>query len=182
MHSGSGKDAESADERRAACRKKAERLLARRGHAASELRGKLRRKGFEAGIVDTIIEQLREAGALDDRRFAVHQAELLRDKGWGPRQIRNKLGDKGVGRDVIDETLAAVGGDEVWLRRCWERARSKFGGDPGAWPDKKMKRAFRHLRHRGFRDATIRRICFDGVVPDDVDVSDSPSTEDGRPT
>lgn len=146
-------------------RKKAAKLLARRGHAESELRRKLLQKDHPREAVETVLGELREAGTLDDLRFATHQAQLLRDKHWGPRQIRKKLSQRGVGSNDIDDALAAAGEGDTWLRGCYERARSKYGGEPGEWEDAKMKKAFRHLRHRGYRDATIRRVLFDGVVP-----------------
>jgi regulatory protein len=156
-------DEEEWDE--AKTREAAERLLAQRGHARAELERKLDQRGVPLEPMRSVCDTLEEEGTLDDERFARHQAEVLRDKQWGPIQIRHKLGKRGVDDEVIDRVLDEVGGREVWLRHCWERADQKYSGDPGELGEKEKQKAFRHLKHRGYQPSLIRRIIFDGASP-----------------
>ena len=145
----------------------ARRLLAMRGHAEQELRLKLEDREFGIEWIDRAIEQLRDEGALDDARFAEHQADILQQKSWGPRRIRQKLRDRGISDTDIDDALRSVAADEpeLWLRRCYERMRQKFGEPDASWSQRDKAKVFRHLKHRGFDASLIRRILFDGVRP-----------------
>jgi regulatory protein len=146
---------------------RARRLLARRGHAEQELRLKLEDREFGPELIDGAVDQLQAEGALDDSRFAEHQADLLQQQGWGPRRIRQKLRDRGVSDTDIESALAAVQEEDpdLWLRRCFERVRQKFGEPDPKWSQRDKAKVFRHLEHRGFERALIRRILFDGARP-----------------
>jgi len=146
----------------------ATRLLARRGHAASELRRKLEERDVPAPMAADVCDELADAGCLDDVEFARHQGTILRDKQWGPAQIRRKLRDRGIDDAVIDTVLAEIGGPEVWLRHCWERLCDRFGPDPESFSQRDKQKAYRHLTHRGFQPSTVRQILFDGVRPDNT--------------
>lgn len=142
-------------------------LLAQRGHAQQELRLKLEERDFGPELIDEAVDQLQSEGALDDARFAEHQADLLQRQQWGPRRIRQKLRDRGISDTDIDDALAAVRANapELWLRRCLERIRQKFGEPDPDWSQRQKAKVFRHLEHRGFERALIRRVLFDGVRP-----------------
>jgi regulatory protein len=163
-HSGS-RSVTEVDEQRVDIEQKATELLARRGHARRELRDKLLERGFEDPHVEEVLDVLEERGTLDDERFARHQAELLIEREWGPRQVRKKLAERGVDRETIDQVIDTVGGEHGWWRRCWERTVERFGDPSEWWEDQKIRRAFRHLEHRGFPKALIRRVLFDGKAP-----------------
>jgi regulatory protein len=139
--------------------------LARRDHAEQELRLKLERSDFGPDVIDRVIDRLDQEGLVDDEAFAERQAGLLRDKSWGPARIRTKLRDRGVDDAVIDRALESVGDYDTWLDRCYQRLVDKFGQPSDEWSQRQKKKVFRHLRHRGYRSAMIRRILFDGVTP-----------------
>ncbi len=143
---------------------KATSLLSQRGHSEGELRDKLQDRDYPEDVIDEAIEVLRDDGALDDHRFARHQAEILQRDQWGPRQIRHKLCKHGVPESVAEEVVDELGQDDAWLRPCYERAQSKFG-DPAELSDDDVERAYRHLEHRGFYSSTIRRVLFDDEAP-----------------
>ena len=141
-------------------------LLAQRGHARSELCRKLEERDVPAELAATVCDGLADEGYLDDMEFARHQAAILRDKEWGPSQIRRKLRDRGVGDDVIDAALLEVGGPEVWLEQCWARLADRFGDDPESFSQRDKQKAYRHLTHRGYQPSTVRSLLFDGVRPE----------------
>lgn len=165
---GEGGTDEADEWTRAEVKETATRLLAQRGHATSELRSKLEERDVPESLAADVCDELAEAGYLDDVEFARHQATILRDKEWGPAQIRRKLRDRGIEDTVIDTVLAEIGGPRVWTRHCWERLCDRFGSSPASFSQRKKQKAYRHLTHRGFQPSTVRQILFDGVRPDGV--------------
>lgn len=147
-------------------RSKAEEFLARRNHSRGELEEKLREREVPESRIGAICDQLEDEGILDDTAFAERQARMLRDQNWGPRQIRNKLREHGVAEEDRDAALRAVGGEQIWLERCYERFQSEFAADSEAMTRDEKGEAFRHLKRRGFEGWTARRVVLDGFVPD----------------
>lgn len=142
------------------------RYLGRRAHAEGELRRKLGDKDFPDELIDQACERMREYGYLDDRQFAEDQAAILMRKGWGPRRISQKLGARGVDEHLIDDVLHELATRDDWLSACAERARYKYRCEPSELDFDARKKAYRHLKYRGFLDSTIRRVLFDGADPD----------------
>ncbi len=151
-------------------RKQALDLLAQRGHSRSELERKLADRDVPGELAEEVCDALVEEGRLDDMEFARHQGAILRDKQWGPRQIRRKLRDHGVDDGIVDLVLEKIGGRETWVQGCWRRLCDRFGDDPDSFDQETKEKAYRHLTHRGFQPSTVRQILFDGVRP-----SESPS-------
>ena len=58
-----------------------------------------------AEILDALIKRYNEVGRLDDAQFAKARAGGLNRRGSSARAIRAKLAEKGVAKEVIDETL-----------------------------------------------------------------------------
>ena len=139
------------------------RYLGRRPHAEGELRRKLGKKDFPGDLIDQACQKMREFGYLDDAEFAQSQAAILIRKGWGPRQIAYKLGERGVDSTVVDQALAELAEAADWLEHCRARAESKYRCAPEELDRDGKKKAFRHLKYRGFRASTIRRVLFDGA-------------------
>ncbi len=138
----------------------ATRLLARRGHAREELKRKLRRRGFEESMISQVLDHFVERGIVDDRRFADEQAAILVRKCWGPVQIRKKLRARGVDDRFIDEALDEFDAPAIWRDHARQRLQARFGA-AAELDERDQRRAYRHLRYRGFRPAMIRRLLFD---------------------
>ena len=58
-----------------------------------------------AEILDALIKRYNEVGLLNDAQFAKARAGGLNRRGSSARAIRAKLAEKGVAKEVIDETL-----------------------------------------------------------------------------
>lgn len=85
------------------------RLLARRPYAVGEMRRALARKFPHEAQIDAAVARLREAGYLDDRKFARQYASLLvRTRAFGRERVRAELKSKLVDYRVIDEALDSV--------------------------------------------------------------------------
>lgn len=86
----------------------AARLLLIRLRSRREIVNRLTRKGYPAGIVSATIIRLESDGLLDDVRFAkAWIAGRLAVRPSGAVRLRRELQQKGVPRDIIEETLRA---------------------------------------------------------------------------
>ncbi|HEX2253557.1 MAG TPA: regulatory protein RecX [Thermoanaerobaculia bacterium] len=133
--------------------RKAQDLLARRGHFRAELAAKLRQRGYEQEEVAATLDRLAEQGWLDDRQAA---RDFLRSRlARGPegrRKLAHELARRGAADEVIaeamadllpeDEAATAVRAAERWLAR---------GGDPAD-----RAALARHLERKGFAGGAIR--------------------------
>jgi regulatory protein len=94
-------------------RKTAYRLLARRSYSSSELRKKLKEKGFSSEI-EPLIEELTALGFLQDEELLVRLIELEARKGRGRRWIVHKLKERGftdvegIVKELVDERKAVA--------------------------------------------------------------------------
>ncbi|HEY6103864.1 MAG TPA: regulatory protein RecX [bacterium] len=86
----------------------AARLLLIRLRSRREIVNRLTRKGYPAGIVSATVIRLESDGLLDDVRFAkAWIAGRLAVRPSGAVRLRRELQQKGVPRDIIEETLRA---------------------------------------------------------------------------
>ncbi|TNI71486.1 regulatory protein RecX [Aeromonas media] len=86
----------------AAARAFAMRSLARRESAESELAGRLRRQGFNAEVIDAVLDYCRGYHWIDDERYGAMAVRAGATKGQGPIKIRFDLRRKGLDDMQID--------------------------------------------------------------------------------
>jgi regulatory protein len=80
--------------------------LNRRDRTTSEVRHRLARDGLDDAIVDEAIAALSEHGVLDDSRYARLFTQDKRElEQWGSERIRRALVERGVAREVVEQTL-----------------------------------------------------------------------------
>jgi regulatory protein len=127
-------------------------FLARRDYACGELAGKLRERGYDAGMVQALVADLADRRLLDDERYALHFAEYRRARGQGPVRIRRDLEAFSVADAYIEAALAAV---PDWSAVARDVRRRRFGAvAPTDWAEK--GRQARFLQYRGFSNDHIR--------------------------
>ena len=136
----------------AAAERAAVALLARRDFAGGELGAKLRDRGFDAAVVQELIEGLRTRRLLNDERYAGNFVQYQSARGQGPVRIRRDLKAVGVDAALVDAALGAVAD---WAALAREVRRRRFGPKPpDEWRDK--ERQARFLQYRGFSNDHIR--------------------------
>ena len=87
-------------------------MLSQRAHSELELRRKLGRRRCPPDEIDGALGRARGLGYLDDAAFARGlTAQRVRTR--GPALIAAELAARGVDREVVRETVAAVGRDQV---------------------------------------------------------------------
>lgn len=91
------------------------KALSRRDRTEAELRACLERKRVEPDDIAHALGELRDAGLLDDARFAQRFAEDKRSiERWGAGRIERDLLRRGVPPALVEGAIAAQGnGDEL---------------------------------------------------------------------
>lgn len=133
-------------------------LLAHREHSLQELRTKLQERFGNCAGIDSVLQSLQQQNLQSDHRFAAAFTNSRVARGQGVLRIRRELRLKGIGDQLIDETLATAAVD--WQELAGEVAERKFGNLADL--DKKPKaRVYRFLQSRGFTyeqiDACLNR-------------------------
>ncbi|MES1196012.1 MAG: regulatory protein RecX, partial [Steroidobacter sp.] len=67
------------------------RLLARREHAAAEIRQKLKFRGYDDNVTAEVIDDLLRQRLLSDERFAEMFIRSRAERGQGPARLRVEL-------------------------------------------------------------------------------------------
>jgi regulatory protein len=140
-------------------RKAAYHLLARREYGRQEMVNKLRTKGFESALIDSVVEQLVTERLLSDERFVDAFVRSRGNRGYGPRRIEAELRERGISDELSDERIAAGPSEEEsdWVAHAAEVRRRKFGEE---LPQDFQERAkqMRYLEYRGFTHDQIRAV------------------------
>lgn len=136
------------------CKDKALWLISFRDHSRKELIDKLR-KDYPEEICEKAVERLEELGLIDDSRFARrYTADLIGLKHLSERGVRQKLREKGIGRDLIDEVLSEVEVDEEeQIRTVIEKKYARSLSD-----DKGRRRCANALARLGFSFGSIKSV------------------------
>ena len=134
------------------------KLLSYRSRSRKELFERLRRKGFGSSQIKEAIENLEDAGLINDKDLA---PELLRYsveyKSFGKKGIRTFLSKRGIGRDLIDEVLSnhSPETEEKTAVGFVERKLENLKNYP---EDIKRQKLRGMLRRRGFSWEVINRV------------------------
>ena len=130
------------------------RALGGRALSTGELRERLRRRAENAADVDAVLAKLKDAGYLNDRRFAENFATArLENQGLGKMRVLRDLRTHRVAgklaEQVTEQTYAETNEVELiedFLRRKYRgKQLSAFLAE-----EKNLAAAFRRLRYAGF--------------------------------
>ena len=129
------------------------RLLGQREHSRRELERKLASYEQEPGTLAQALDELQAKGFLDEQRAA--ESLVHRRAGqYGATRLRQEMQDKGLARDLIEQTLAGLKDSE--LSRAREVWRRKFDAAPTT-PQERARQT-RFLLARGFSGEVVRRV------------------------
>lgn len=130
-------------------RDRAYRLLHYRNRATKELKDRLLRIGFDAALVQEVIDEMVEDNTLNDENFAeAFIADYTKIRTKGNIFIRHELRKKGVASDVIEKLMQKR--DEKQIADDY--MRSKLATLDIVKPKDRQK-ALRRLLTRGFTPA-----------------------------
>ena len=153
------------------------RALDQRMQTGKELRIRLMRKGFEPTTIDAALIKLTEYGYLNDERFAELWIEnRLAHRPRGKRMLELELRQKGIDREIVQETVSGMEIDDraAALTLANKRLRS-VQGLPATEQKKKLTGI---LARRGFDYGTIRA-TLETVLNEPLDDLEMGDPEDG---
>jgi regulatory protein len=107
--------------------------LMNRPHSEREFRDYLYRKKTEPEQTDSLVDEFTQKGYLDNAKFALWFTELQARRGKSDRAIRAELFRKGIGKEVVDESIPKSAGEETErLKGMIEKKRrlSRYKNDP----------------------------------------------------
>lgn len=136
------------------CKDKALWLISFRDYSRSELLRKLRRD-YPEDCCEKAVLRLEELGLLDDGKFARHYAaDLVNLKHLSTRGVQQKLYEKGIDRDLIDEVLGELFIDEKeQIRTVIEKKYARVLED-----EKGLRRCANALARLGFGYSDIKSV------------------------
>jgi regulatory protein len=150
------------------------RALDQRMQTGQELRTRLRRKDFDPATIDAALEKLAEYGFLNDERFAELWIEnRLAHRPRGKRMLEQELRQKGIDREIVQETVAGMEIDD--RAAALDLANKRLNSVQRLPPDEQKKKLTGILARRGFDYGTIRATLETvlGEAPDELEMGDS---------
>jgi regulatory protein len=134
-------------ERRVTAHEAALRLLATRPRSETEMRTRLAMRGIGPGAIEDEVERLRNAGLLDDQKFAAAWVEdRKRISPRGRRMLRYELLGRGIAPESADEAVHGVDDRETAMHLARTRARNA----PRSSYEAFVAKVGGFLRRRGF--------------------------------
>lgn len=83
--------------------------LSFRDRSVHEVRDYLRRKEYDAGLIDAVVDELTANKILDDERFTrAWVADRQEVQGHGRRRLQQELRQKGIDRELADRVLSEL--------------------------------------------------------------------------
>jgi regulatory protein len=129
------------------CLSAATRYLSYRPRSESELRDRLRRRGFDAETMEPVISRLKEQGLVDDAAFARYWAENR--ESFSPRSrwlTRVELRQKGITDDIIAKAVNVIDDEASAYKAALSKAHSLRQLDYEDF----RRRLGEYLKRRGF--------------------------------
>ena len=143
-------------------REYAYKILTVRSQSVGEMRTKLRSKAETKEDVEPLIERLKEAGVLNDDKFAEHFAQnRLENEGLGKMRVLRDLRQRKVGGPAAEKAVASTFSEvdeialiEQFLARKFRKVNlPEYLAEP-----KNLRAAFRRLRYAGYSSAITIKV------------------------
>ncbi|MBC8025438.1 MAG: regulatory protein RecX [Steroidobacteraceae bacterium] len=132
-------------------------LLSRRDYSASELRKKMKGRGYVEDAIIPVVDDLLASNTINDQRYGSNVVAYRARRGQGPVRIRNELRRAGVAAEDVEAAVigAAEGDSPDFVKRAREVRARKFGPEIPRDRKERAKQA-RFLQYRGFSNDHIR--------------------------
>lgn len=155
-------------------KKRALYLIGERDMCRGELLKKLA-KTYGAEIAEQAAEHVCALGYVNDEEYAPKLAEyLIKRKHWGVRRVRYEMISRGLDRELVENTLADVPGDEL-DEELITLIEKRYINKLADYDDR--RRTIAALARRGYDFGSIKR-CIEAVLEDNDDFDDYNENED----
>lgn len=145
---------------RKSCMQKCGSLLGTRDYSEQRLREKLQTAGYPADVVEDALQKLRDAGYLDDLRYAESYVRThIQDR--SRLRIMRDLSAKGISEAYIEEAFRSVSEEEnieEAQRRQILRLLQKRGFDPREATFEERQKTMAFLHRKGYPADMIRQM------------------------
>ncbi len=125
-------------------------LLKFRLRSENELLVRLKQKGFSEQISNDTVSFLKDKEFIDDRVFARGWVATRLKRPFGLRRIRQELAQKGLDKEVIEDSLVQAKKDYSEDQIVSQLAQQRFSRLKGIEPQKAKARVYAYLLRRGF--------------------------------
>ena len=151
-------------------KQRAFRYLGRRQHSTSELRMKLKQKGYETELINQVLDDLKQKNYLNDTKFAeMFVEEKIKLKLWGEQKLRGELIKRGIKSEIISDVLRNKITDEDKLNNALIIASRKYDTLRIRYLDKDVikKKLITFLNSRGYNYDVIKEVYDELIIADD---------------
>ncbi len=125
-------------------------LLKFRLRSEAELKGRLKQKGFSEELSQDTVNFLKDKEFIDDRVFAQGWVAARLKRPFGLRKIRQELVQKGLDKEIIENSLSQVKEHYNEGQIVSQLAQQRFSKLKGIEPLKAKARVYAYLMRRGF--------------------------------
>jgi regulatory protein len=139
----------------------------------AQLREAILDKDIPEAVADAVLDRFTEVGLVDDADFAREWVRIRhRDKGLSRRALADELRRKGVPRDLADEALSTLDGDD---ERAAARAlvERKLPGTVGLEYPKRVNRLMGMLARKGYGAGLAGEVVREALATSDDHVGDA---------
>lgn len=141
------------------------RFLSYRPRSLEEVKRKLQEKGFSPHAIKRTLARVKALGYINDRDYAYAFAcSSMKNKQWGTIRIHHTLLEKGVSREIANQTVARIKEEfdiSQLARQALEIKFAHFGSDKLV-DEKTRNRAVHYLKRKGFCWDIIRTVIQSG--------------------
>lgn len=121
-------------------------LLSKKDYFSSDLKGKLKKISYDSSLIESIVDELRKKGYIDD--YAMAQQYIKNHEKYGRKKLEFSLKQKGINlselTDFFEENI------EIELNEI-EKLLDKFSEKP-------LEKIITSLMRRGFEYKTIKLV------------------------
>ena len=145
-------------------------FLGRRQHSTSELRIKLKQKGYETELINDVLDDLKNKNYLDDTEFAkMFVEEKIKLKLWSEQKLKSELIKKGINAEIISDVLRNIISDEDTLNNAMTVAEKKYDNlkNRDVENDVIKSKLVAFLKSRGYNYDVIKEVCDELIIEDD---------------
>ncbi len=130
-------------------------LLKFRLRSENEIRQRLKKKKFDADVIESILSFLKDKGFIDDNYFAKTWIESRIKKPLGIRRLRAELNLKGINKAIIDTQINEIKKSYSEEDIVGGIAKDRLNKLKGIDPQKAKKRVYAYLLRRGFSPEVV---------------------------
>ncbi len=134
------------------------RLLTASKKSAKEVAKRLKDKGYESSVIETVVESLKTQGILNDRKMVDETVQWAKQaKRFGKRRVALELKKKGITQNIIDSALQNYSKEEE-RKTAYSLAEVRWQKIKNIESQKRKRRLFDFLINRGFDFELSREI------------------------